>query len=127
VLPETNGDHEWPPLVEPIRPSDVPDAKVVPPTPEVFPGGSTEEPWIRTDEERSLQLDYEAGGAYAATDGEGEIAITIDGEQREIVVVEHAGLQELAAHEHNERHAIEIEPSPGIRVYSVQFAPGVPA
>jgi hypothetical protein len=51
VLPERNGKGEWPPLLEPIRPSDVPDVKVIAPTPELFPGGSTEEPWSSTAED----------------------------------------------------------------------------
>jgi hypothetical protein len=118
---------EWPPLLEPIRPSDAPDAKVIPPTPEVFPGGSTEEPWPVAEADRRLELEYEAGGAYAATDGEGEIALAVDGEPREPVRVSDPGLQELTVHEHSERHSLSVEPSPGLLVYSLQFAAAPPA
>ena len=113
ALPERNGGSAWPPLLEPIRPSDVPDVKVIAPTPEVFPGGSTEEPWSSTEGRASLELEYEAGGAYAATDGEGRIAIRIDGEEREPVEVAHPGLQELTVHERTERHTPRARPSPG--------------
>ena len=63
-------------------------SKVIAPTPEVFPGGSTEEPWSSTEGDAALELDYEAGGAYAATDGEGRIAIRMDGEQRDPIEVD---------------------------------------
>jgi hypothetical protein len=117
---------EWPPLLEPIRPSDAPGAKVIPPTAEIFPGGSTEEPWPKAEADRRLELRYEAGGAYAATDGEGEIAIRVDGEERDAVAVAHPGLHELTAHEATERHLLELEASPGLLIYSIQFAAGVP-
>jgi hypothetical protein len=126
ALAQSGNGREWPRPVEPIRPSDAPGAKVVPPTPEVFPGGSTEEPWVAGDGRSTIELEYEAGGAYAATDGTGEIAIRVDGAEREPVEVTHPGLQELAAHESSERHALELAPSSGVLVYSVQFAAGVP-
>jgi hypothetical protein len=126
ALPERNGGGEWPPLLDPIRPSDVPDMKVIAPTPEAFPGGSTEEPWSSTEGEPSLELDYEAGGAYAATDGEGRISIRVDDEERERIEVTHPGLQELTTHEQTERHKLELAPSPGLHIYSIQFAAAVP-
>src|SRR5204862_8012734 len=36
--------HEWPPLLDPLRPSEVPRPTVNGPTPELLPGGATEEP-----------------------------------------------------------------------------------
>ena len=126
VLPETNGGGDRPPLLEPIRPSDVPDVKVIAPTPEVFPGGSTEEPWSATEGEASFEFEYEAGGAYAATDGDGRIAIRVDGEEADAIDVKHPGLHELTLHERTERHRLELEPSPGLLIYSIQFAAGVP-
>lgn len=126
VLPDTNGDRDWPPLLNPIRPSDPPGVEVIAPTPELFPGGSTEEPWSATEGEASLEFQYEAGGAYAATDGEGRIAVRMDGEEHDPIEVTHAGLQELTAHERTERHRLELEPSPGLLIYSIQFAAAVP-
>jgi hypothetical protein len=125
-LAEGNGEHDWPPVLDPLRPSDAPDARVIPPTEEIFPGGSTEEPWPKAEADRVLELSYEAGGAYAATDGEGEIAIALDGEARDPVEVTQPGLQELTVHDRNERHALRIEPAPGLLIYSIQFAAGVP-
>jgi hypothetical protein len=126
TLAEGNGGHDWPALLEPIRPSDAPDAKVIPPTPEIFPGGSTEEPWSSTEAEASIEFEYRAGGVYAATDGEGEIAIRVDGEEYAPIQVSYPGLQELTLHEHTEEHGIRLEWSPGLSIYSIQFAAGVP-
>jgi hypothetical protein len=127
TLTESNGDHEWPPILEPLRPSDAPDARVIPPTAELFPGGSTEEPWPKTEADSVLELDYQAGGAYAATDGEGQIALRVDGVDREPVEVRASGLQELTIHDHTEHHTLQLEPSPGILIYSIQFAAAPPA
>jgi hypothetical protein len=126
ALPERNGKGDWPPLLEPTRPSDVQDVKVIAPTSEIFPGGSTEEPWSSTEGAPTIELEYEAGGAYAATDGQGRIAISVDGRVRDPIEVTHPGLQELTAHESTERHAVELRPDPGLLVYSLQFAAGVP-
>jgi hypothetical protein len=126
ALPETNGDRERLPLLEPIRSSDAPDVKVIAPTPELFPGGSTEEPWSSTDGESSLELEYEAGGAYAATDGQGKIAMRVDGNEREPIEIADPGLHELTSHERTERHSLELEPSSELLVYSLQFSAAVP-
>jgi hypothetical protein len=126
-LVESGSERNWPAPVEPMRPTDVPGAKVIAPTPEIFPGGSTEEPWPSAEGDPALELEYEAGGAYAATDGEGVISISLDGGPREALAVTHPGLQELTSHERSERHRLVLDPSAGLRIYSLQFAAGVPA
>jgi hypothetical protein len=126
TLTESNGDHDWPPPLETLRPSDAADAKVIPPTREIFPGGSTEEPWSPTEGDNWLEFEYEAGGAYAAADGEGEIEIRVDGDVRDPIEVAFPGLYELTIHERTERHAVRLEPSPSLLVYSIQFAAAVP-
>lgn len=124
ALEEAGAKGPWPPLLEPLRPGDAPGARVIAPTPELFPGGSIEEPWAATPEEPTLVLDYEAAGAYAATDNEGEIAVRLDGDERGTVEVTSPGLQQLVAEDRHARHALELTPSPGVRIYSLQFAPG---
>jgi hypothetical protein len=125
-LSGSGNGHEWPPLVEPLRPSDTPDARVIPPTPEIFPGGSTEEPWQSAKGDASIEFEYEAGGAYAAADGEGEIAVRLDGEDRGSIEIDFPGLQELTVHDRTERHRITLDPSPAVSIYSIQFAAGLP-
>jgi hypothetical protein len=126
LLRETGADGEWPPALEPLRATDAPGVEVVAPSAEVFPGGSTEKPWTASEAGRKLEVDYVAGGAYAASDGEGEISVRLDGEPAEPIAVTDPGLQELTAHERGERHHLELEPSEGLRIYSLQFAVGMP-
>jgi hypothetical protein len=112
---------------EPRRPSDAPDAVVVPPTDEVFPGGSVTEPWRFAGE--PIDVDYAAGGAHAAVDlpegGSGKLRATIDGESH-TVAVEAPGLIDLAVHPRHERHSLQLEADAGVDVYSVSFSAGVP-
>jgi hypothetical protein len=117
---------EWPPPLKPIRPSDEPGAGVVVPTPELFPGGSADRPWRPDGGRPALTLEYEAGGAYASLDGRGTVRAALDGAAPRRIEVSSPGLVELAEHGHHERHALRLEPSAGIAVYSVSFAPGIP-
>jgi hypothetical protein len=116
---------EWPPPLEPIRPSDVPGAGVVVPTAELFPGGSPDRSW-RPGAEPALELEYGAGGAYASLDGRGTATVALDGGDPRRLEVPSPGLFELAEHGRHEQHALRLEPSDGIAVHSVSFAPGVP-
>ena len=126
ALEEAGTEADWPPPLEPIRASDAADAKVVPPSAELFPGGSPEVPWFASPEEDSLRTDYEAGGAYAALDGRGSLRVSLDGDAPTTLEVEHPGLHELAVHRRHEKHTLEIELSEEIAVYSLSFAPGTP-
>jgi hypothetical protein len=113
------------PLPEPmqhLRPSDAPAAMVMPPTPEVFPGGSWEQPW----EAGALTVEYEAGGAFATVEGEGTLRIAVDdGEQRSLAI-SGAHLYPMAEHDRHESHRLTLDPSPGLRIWSISFAAGVP-
>ncbi len=113
-----------PPSLEPLRPSDAPDALVAPPSEEVFPGGSPTEPW-RPTAGAPLELRYEAGGAHASIDGEGELRFSLDGVQQTVTVAG-PGLYDLAVHPRHESHALTLAPGTGVDVYSVSFSPGVP-
>jgi hypothetical protein len=126
VVGAARPDAELPAPLEPLRATDAPGALVVPPTEEILPGGSASEPWKPTPEEPALELDYAAGGAHAALDGEGELKVRLDGADTRQLVIDAAGLYELAAHDQHERHHIALRPSGGLRVWSVSFAPGVP-
>ena len=41
--------------MDPLRPTDAPGAKVMPPTPELFPGGSWERPWTADEDGKRLE------------------------------------------------------------------------
>ena len=121
-LREQDALRELPQPIEPLRPGDAPGAKVMPPTPELFPGGSWERPW----EGEELQVPYEAGGAYATVEGVGELGLSIDGNPATQIEIEGAGLYKLTDHPKHERHAISLHPCEGLRIWSVSFAAGVP-
>jgi hypothetical protein len=125
-LRELDALRELPAPTAPLRATDAPGARVMAPTPEVFPGGSWERPWTAGEDGERLDLSYEAGGAYATVEGDGKIEVALDDRPAESVAVEGAGLYRLAQHERHERHALALRPAPGLRVWSVSFAAGVP-
>lgn len=126
-LRATDALRQLPEPLPPLRATDAPGAKVMPPTPEVFPGGSWERPWTVGEDGEDLALDYQAGGAFATVEGEGEIAVEIDGVWREPVAAgPHPGLRTLAEHPRHEAHSLVLRPRPGTRVWSLSFAAGIP-
>src|SRR4051794_27158601 len=78
-LRELDALRSLPEAMDPLRPSDGPSAKVMPPTEELFPGGSWERPWTAGENGGELAVDYEAGGAYLTVEGEGSLALEVDG------------------------------------------------
>ncbi|MEO8091203.1 MAG: DipZ protein [bacterium] len=111
--------------IEPLRPTDAPGALVVPPSEELFPGGSPAEPWRAEAASATLTVEYEAGGAYVAVDGSGELHYTLDEAERSLTV-DGPGLYELASHPRHEPHGLELRPGEGLAVYGVSFAAGLP-
>ncbi len=112
--------------MQPLRACDAPGAKVMPPTPEIFPGGSWESPWRASEDESELTLDYAAGGAYATIEGEGSVAVAIDGEGPRSVPIGVPRLYELSAHERHESHRLSLRPSGEVLIWSVSFAAALP-
>jgi hypothetical protein len=121
-LREIDALRALPALMDPIRPSDAPGAGVMPPTEELFPGGSWEQPW----EGEELSLAYEAGGAYATVEGEGSLSVSLDGGEPAAIPVDGPRLYPLAEHRRHGSHRLTLHPSPGLRVWSVSFAAGLP-
>jgi hypothetical protein len=110
----------------PLRPSDAPGAKVMPPTEEAFPGGSWERPWTAGEDGDELTVEYAAGGAYATIEGKGAIAVALDRADPASVQIDGARLYPLAEHDRHESHSLTLRPSTGLRVWSLSFAAGVP-
>jgi hypothetical protein len=121
-LREIDALRELPEPMAPLRATDGPGARVMPPTPEIFPGGSWEEPWTGDE----LTLEYEAGGAYATVEGEGELSVALDDAQERQVSVEGPGLCKLTEHPGHEAHRLTLQPGDGLRVWSLSFAAGAP-
>ena len=121
-LREQDALRALPEPMDPLRPTDAPGAKVMPPTPELFPGGSWEKPW----ENDELEIPYEASGVHATVEGEGELAIALDGEKLDAVKVSGAALYTLIEHPRHEQHSIALRATPNLRVWSVSFSAGLP-
>jgi hypothetical protein len=118
-------DRELPLPLDPLRPSDAPDAKVIPPSEEVFPGGSAAEPW-RSGDDGPLEVEYGGGGAYAAVDGAGELRVALDDGAEATIAIDIAGLYELAEHPRHERHRLTLTATGGVALYSVAFSAAIP-
>jgi hypothetical protein len=123
-LREIDALQPLPEPLAPLRPSDAPGARVIAPTPEIFPGGSWERPWTAGEDGGQLTVEYAAGGAYATVEGAGEIEIELDGEAAATVVVTDPGLYPLAEHRGHETHRLALRPTPGLRIWSLSFAAG---
>ncbi len=125
-LREIDALQPLPEPMAPLRPTDALGARVMAPSPEVFPGGSWERAWTAGEDGEELALEYAGGGAYATVEGEGEIAVELDGEPAGTVSASDPALYTLAEHPHHEAHALTLRPSPGLRIWSVSFAAGAP-
>jgi hypothetical protein len=125
-LREIDALRPLPDLTAPLRPTDRPGARVMAPTPEVFPGGSWQQPWTAGVDGEELVVGYAAGGAYATVEGEGEIAVLVDGSPAATVGTTAPGLRALVEHRCHESHELVLRPSPGMRVWSLSFAAGTP-
>jgi hypothetical protein len=125
-LRELDPLRELPPPMAPLRASDAPAARVMPPSEEVIPGGSWERPWTTGEDSSELALPYAAGSAWATLEGTGELEVAVDGGQARTVTVAGAALYPLAEHPRHEHHQLTLRPSPEVRVWSVSFAAGVP-
>jgi hypothetical protein len=125
-LREQDALRTLPEPMEPLRPGDAPGAKVMSPTPELFPGGSWERPWVAGEDGETLEVEYEAGGAYATVEGNGELAIGVEqGEPRRLQISGPA-LYPLAEHDRHGAHRLLLRPTKGLRIWSVSFAAGLP-
>ena len=109
-----------------LRSSDSPGARVMPPTPEVFPGGSWEQPWVATAAGDELEIDYAAAVAGATVEGNGGLRVAIDGGEPRAIAIERPGLHILAEHERHEAHRLALTADAGVRIWSISFAAGLP-
>lgn len=125
-LREIDALRTLPKPMSPLRPTDAPNARVMPPTPELFPGSSWQSPWVAAEDGDSLEVAYKAGGAHVTVEGTGEIAIELDGVATDSVEIAGPALYPLTEHSQHESHQLTLRPSPGIRVWTISFPAGVP-
>lgn len=125
-LREADALRELPAPMAPLRATDAPGAQVMAPTPEIFPGGSWERPWTAGEDGDELTIAYEAGGAYTTVEGQGKLSISLDGAEPTDIEIHGPALQPLVEHPHHEAHHLTLRPSPGLKLWSISFAAGVP-
>jgi hypothetical protein len=125
-LREQDALREMPAPMAPLRPTDAPEARVMPPTEELFPGGSWECPWAAGEDGEQLEVTYEAAGAFATIEGSGELAVELDGASAGTLAIDGPALYPLAEHDRHEQHSLTLRPSAGLRIWSVSFAAGMP-
>jgi hypothetical protein len=113
-LRELDALRSLPEPMGPLRASDGPGAKVMPPTEELFP------------EDGKLTVDYAAGGAHATVEGEGNLRFEIDGESQPPLAITGPTLLTLTEHPHHESHNLVVDAGDGVRVRSISFSAGVP-
>jgi hypothetical protein len=94
------------------------------PSAEVFPGGSHEVPWEPGEPGEPLEVEYAGAGAWAALDGEGTVAVAVDGEPTGTIDLDGPGLYELSGHPEHGIHEVRLELDGEVRVWSLAFAPG---
>jgi hypothetical protein len=120
-----DGERELPSPLVPIRPTDAPGARVVPPTPEAFPGGEAGRPLAAEDP--PMEVSYEAAGAYATADGKGFVEVAVDGAAAERIEVDAPGLYTLVETPDHRPGRIVVSAGGEARIWSVSFAPGLVA
>jgi hypothetical protein len=125
-LRESDALRDLPAPMALLRPTDLPGARVMPPSEELFPGGSWESPWTADKDKDQLELSYEAGGAYATVEGHGQLSIRLDGSPATEITIDGPALHPLAEHPRHEQHQLLLEPAPGLRIWSISFAAGIP-
>jgi thiol-disulfide isomerase/thioredoxin len=93
------------PVLEPLRPEDIPDVELSPQSEDV---------------EGPYSGPYEAGGVWAVLDGVGRVTVN-----ERTVPVDHPGCYELISHPRSTRGELALDVGPGVTCYAVCFTPGL--
>lgn len=125
-LREADALRPLPDPMAPLRPEDAPNARVMAPSAEVFPGGGWDRPWVAGEEADELVIEYEAGGAWVTVEGRGGLTYAVDGESQGTLEIPGPGAYQLAAHDRHSAHRVALIPETGMSVWSVSFDPGLP-
>ncbi|MEX0992959.1 MAG: redoxin domain-containing protein [Solirubrobacterales bacterium] len=121
LLREIDPQVELPQPMEPIRETDRPDAKVIPPTPHQY---MNEHRFPRAVEAgHELSIRYAGAGAAAVLDGHGRVDLVVDGEPVRTIDLDGPRLYEFVSGESHEEHEISLRFRNEALVYVFSFAP----
>lgn len=121
-LREVDALRELPRPMDPVRPTDAPGVKVIPPTPELFP--ARDRAWTAERDDPVIIVEYEGGGVHATVEGNGRLDLKLDGKPLLPVTVPGPGLYTLAEHTEHGRHMIEITlEGEDLGLWSISFSP----
>lgn len=107
----------------PVRPTDAPGARVIPPTPELFP--ARDRAWTAERDDPTIIVEYEGAGAHATIDGEGRLHLKLDDKPLLPLTIPGPGLYTLTEHAEHGRHMIEITIEGDLALWSISFSPGL--
>lgn len=122
-LRELDALRALPAPMHPVRPTDAPGAKVLPPLPpELFP--ARDRAWTAAEDDPQIIVEYQAAGCYITVEGQGRLDLKLDGKPLLPVSVPDSGLYPLVEHSEHGRHMIEITLEGDLALWSLSFTPG---
>lgn len=123
LLLEIDDQLQLPEPIEPIRDTDVPGARVAPPTPHTYMNEARTPRGIEPGDE--LTVNYSAAAAAAVLDGRGPVDVILDGEPLQTLALDGPRLYELASSPGHEQHALTLRFRNEALAYAFSFAPGI--
>ena len=121
LLREIDPEVELPEPMGPVRATDRPGAKVVPPTPHRYMSEERSARALETGNE--LSVSYEGAGAAAVLDGTGRVDLVVDGEPLRTIDLDGPRLYELVSGESHEQHVITLRFRDEALAYLFSFEP----
>ena len=103
-----------------------PSTRVMVQTPESFPGGSWQRPWTAGTAASSWRPPTRRAAPSRPPRAKARSSLSFDGASEPAVTIGSPALYALTVHESHESHAITLRPTPGLRIWSISFAAGVP-
>lgn len=125
LLAEIDDSFEPPPPMAPLRDTDTPGAKVLPPTPHTYLNESRTPRAVEAGDE--LAINYSGAGAAAVIDGRGRVDVILDGEPLRTLDLDGPRLYELVESAGHEQHQLALRFRNEAHAYAFSFAPGLAA
>lgn len=122
LLVEIDNGLRPPDPMEPLRPTDRPDAKVIAPTPHSYLNENRFPKAVEAGDE--LSVTYSGASAGAVLDGRGRVDLVVDGEAVRTVDLEGPRLYELVDSGVHEQHQLKLRFRNEALAYAFSFGPG---